>query len=88
VKIAQEMAAHGVITAGLKILQKNSMAMQNQPSSHAGGAAKNQKVNQEVILPEGKYTLHYKSDSGHAYNHWDSLPPDDFSGDHPFKNIQ
>ncbi|BAP31398.1 protein flp [Chryseobacterium sp. StRB126] len=52
--------------------------MQNQPSSHAGGAVKNQKVNQEIILPQGKYTLHYKSDSGHAYNHWDSLPPDDF----------
>lgn len=63
--------------------------MQNQPSSHAGGAAKNQKVNQEVILPEGKYTLHYKSDSGHAYNHWDSLPPDDFFwGIILFKNIQ
>ncbi|WP_160138297.1 serine hydrolase domain-containing protein [Chryseobacterium sp. c4a] len=52
--------------------------MQNQPSSHAGGALKNQKVNQVIILPEGKYTLHYQSDSGHAYNHWDSLPPDGF----------
>ncbi|WP_336960607.1 serine hydrolase domain-containing protein [Chryseobacterium contaminans] len=52
--------------------------MQNQPSSHAGGAVKNQKVYQEITLPKGKYTLHYKSDSGHAYNHWDSLPPDDF----------
>lgn len=52
--------------------------MQKQPAIHAGGAMKNQKVAQKILLPAGKYTLHYKSDSGHAYNHWDSLPPDDF----------
>lgn len=52
--------------------------MQKQPALPAGGALKNQKVVQKIFLPAGKYTLHYKSDSGHAYNHWDSLPPDDF----------
>lgn len=52
--------------------------MQKKPHVHAGGALKNQKVVQNIILPAGKYTLHYKSDSGHAYNHWDSLPPDHF----------
>lgn len=52
--------------------------MQKQPSVHAGGVLKNQKVTQEVVLPKGKYSLHYLSDSGHAYNHWDSLPPDHF----------
>lgn len=52
--------------------------MQNQPSVHAGGALKNQTVTQEIVLPKGTYTLHYQSDSGHAYNHWDSLPPDHY----------
>ncbi len=62
--------------------------MQNQPSSHAGGAAKNQKVNQEVILPEGKYTLHYKSDSDMPITTGILYLLMIFSGDHPFKNIQ
>ncbi|WP_261511653.1 serine hydrolase domain-containing protein [Chryseobacterium paludis] len=52
--------------------------MQGKPSTSAGGAFKNQKVCEEIILPRGQYTLHYKSDSGHAYNYWDSLPPDHF----------
>ena len=52
--------------------------MQNQPSVNAGGALKNQAVDQQMLLPAGKYVLHYKSDSGHAYNHWDSLPPNSF----------
>ncbi|HCN50273.1 MAG TPA: hypothetical protein DIT10_14500 [Chryseobacterium sp.] len=57
---------------------KRIWQMQKQPSVNAGGVLKNQKVTQEVVLPKGKYSLHYLSDSGHAYNHWDSLPPDHF----------
>jgi len=52
--------------------------MQGQPATHAGGALKNQRVDREITLPAGSYTLHYKSDAGHAYNSWDSLPPDLF----------
>ncbi|SEW28353.1 CubicO group peptidase, beta-lactamase class C family [Chitinophaga sp. YR573] len=52
--------------------------MQGQPAKHAGGALKNQKVDQEITLPAGSYFLHYKSDEGHAYNNWDSAPPDNF----------
>ncbi|SHN12789.1 serine hydrolase [Chitinophaga sp. CF418] len=52
--------------------------MQGQPASPAGGALKNQKVDQVITLPAGSYILHYKSDAGHAYNNWDSLPPDLF----------
>ena len=52
--------------------------MQGQPVVHAGGALKNQKVNQEITLPAGRYLLRYKSDAGHAYNNWDSLPPEQF----------
>jgi hypothetical protein len=52
--------------------------MQGQPTFPAGGALKNQKVDQEITLPAGRYILRYKSDYGHAYNSWDSLPPDHF----------
>jgi CubicO group peptidase (beta-lactamase class C family) len=52
--------------------------MQQQPKTSAGGAVKNQQVDQEVSLPAGEYILKYKSDDGHAYGNWDSLPPDDF----------
>ncbi|HMG68234.1 MAG TPA: serine hydrolase, partial [Chitinophagaceae bacterium] len=52
--------------------------MQSQPATSAGGALKNQKVETVITLPAGAYTLKYKSDWAHAYNNWDSLPPDDF----------
>ncbi|HXD77453.1 MAG TPA: serine hydrolase domain-containing protein [Puia sp.] len=52
--------------------------MAGQPVQPAGGAAKNQRVDQEVDLPAGQYSLHYKSDWGHAYDDWDSLPPDNY----------
>lgn len=53
--------------------------MQGQPFVPAGGAVKNQKVEQNIQLPAGRYVLRYKSDGGHAFNNWDSLPPDGFS---------
>jgi CubicO group peptidase (beta-lactamase class C family) len=52
--------------------------MQGQPVQPAGGAAKNQRVDAVIELPAGKYKLRYKSDWGHAYGNWDSLPPDQF----------
>jgi hypothetical protein len=52
--------------------------MQAQPAEPAGGARKNQRVEADISLPAGSYRLRYKSDSGHAYNNWDSLPPDNF----------
>lgn len=52
--------------------------MQGQKATPAGGAIKNQCVGATVSLPAGTYTLKYKSDSGHAYDNWDSLPPDEF----------
>jgi CubicO group peptidase (beta-lactamase class C family) len=52
--------------------------MQGQSARHAGGAIKNQKVDTVITLPAGSYKLRYKSDSGHAYNNWDSAPPDNF----------
>ena len=52
--------------------------MQDQPAKHAGGAIKNQRVDAVITLPEGTYRLHYKSDYGHAYDAWDSAPPENF----------
>ena len=52
--------------------------MQSQQAVHAGGAKKNQKVENIIVLPPGTYQLKYKSDWAHAYNNWDSLPPDSF----------
>jgi CubicO group peptidase (beta-lactamase class C family) len=52
--------------------------MVGQPTQAAGGATKNQRVDQMLTLPAGRYRLRYSSDGGHAYNHWDSAPPADF----------
>jgi CubicO group peptidase (beta-lactamase class C family) len=52
--------------------------MPGQPVQPAGGAAKNQRVDAVIELPAGSYKLRYKSDWGHAYGNWDSLPPDQF----------
>jgi CubicO group peptidase (beta-lactamase class C family) len=50
--------------------------MQEPKTTHAGGAAKNRKVDETISLPAGNYKLRYKSDDSHAYDHWNSLPPD------------
>lgn len=53
--------------------------MQGQTATYAGGAIKNQKVDTVITLPAGNYTLRFKSDWAHAYDNWDSAPPDSFS---------
>jgi hypothetical protein len=50
--------------------------MQEAKTTHAGGAAKNRKVDEVITLPAGNYKLRYKSDDSHAFDHWNSLPPD------------
>jgi CubicO group peptidase (beta-lactamase class C family) len=50
--------------------------MQEPKTAHAGGAAKNRKVDVQITLPAGNYKLRYKSDDSHAFDHWNSLPPD------------
>lgn len=42
----------------------------------AGGVGKNKKVDVQITLPAGNYKLRYKSDDSHAFDHWNSLPPD------------
>jgi CubicO group peptidase (beta-lactamase class C family) len=50
--------------------------MQEAKTAHAGGAGKNRKVDLVITLPAGNYKLRYKSDDSHAFDHWNSLPPD------------
>ena len=50
--------------------------MEESKTTHAGGAGKNRKVDQVITLPAGNYKLRYKSDDSHAFDHWNSLPPD------------
>jgi len=50
--------------------------MQEPKTIHAGGAGKNRKVDVEITLPAGNYKLRYKSDDSHAFDHWNSLPPE------------
>jgi hypothetical protein len=50
--------------------------MQAARTAHAGGADKNRKVDVVITLPAGNYKLRYKSDDSHAFDHWNSLPPD------------
>jgi len=50
--------------------------MQEPKTVYAGGAGKNRKVDVVITLPAGNYKLRYKSDDSHAFDHWNSLPPD------------
>jgi CubicO group peptidase (beta-lactamase class C family) len=50
--------------------------MQEAKTAHAGGAGKNRKVDVVITLPAGNYKLRYKSDDSHAFDHWNSLPPE------------
>jgi CubicO group peptidase (beta-lactamase class C family) len=50
--------------------------MQEPKTAHAGGAGKNRIIDTVITLPAGNYKLRYKSDDSHAFDHWNSLPPD------------
>jgi CubicO group peptidase (beta-lactamase class C family) len=45
-------------------------------TTHAGGAAKNRKVDEVITLEPGKYKLRYKTDDSHSFEHWNALPPE------------
>ena len=50
--------------------------MQEPKTTPAGGAGKNRRIDVVITLPAGNYKLRYKSDDSHAFDHWNSLPPD------------
>lgn len=52
-------------------------SMEYKETSWAGGARKNRSINKTLTLPEGSYTLVYKSDDSHSYRDWNASPPND-----------
>ena len=72
--LAGEMADYGWIENvdnGSRVWE-----MQEPKTTPAGGVAKNRKVDVVITLPAGNYKLRYKSDDSHAFDHWNSPPPD------------
>ena len=72
--LAGEMADYGWIENvdnGSRVWE-----MREPKTTPAGGVAKNRKVDVIITLPAGNYKLRYKSDDSHAFDNWNSLPPD------------
>ena len=44
-------------------------------AKEAGGNNKNRYQDAYIKLPAGTYSLHFKSDDSHSYNHWNTDPP-------------
>ena len=44
---------------------------------HGGGGKKNRVVNTTLVLDPGSYNVRYFTDDSHAFNHWNTDPPDD-----------
>ncbi|NQT25821.1 hypothetical protein HQ585_10725 [candidate division KSB1 bacterium] len=51
--------------------------MRFRNTKNAGGAKKNRKINEVLILPAGAYTVYYESDGSHSYEDWNTDPPED-----------
>jgi hypothetical protein len=56
---------------------KRVWMMSGKKSKGAGGGKKNILIEDEIILPAGKYLVHYITDDSHSYEEWNQLPPDD-----------
>lgn len=54
--------------------------MSRRPLRHAGGASKNQLVDERLDLPAGKYILYYQTDDSHHPGDWNTDQP--FDPDH------
>ncbi len=57
--------------------------MEIEKTVHAGGALKNRKQEDTLILTPGRYTLIYQSDESHSAGAWDDQPPL-----HPYTGIE
>ena len=47
-----------------------------EKTSHAGGAERNRKSDETVLMSSGRYVLRYVSDDSHSYMAWYGAPPD------------
>jgi hypothetical protein len=73
--VNREMADWGWITDAKS--GTTTWEMTYSMTSHAGGSRKNRMVNTIIVLDKGTYTLHYKTDDSHAFDDWNSDPPED-----------
>ncbi|HEY3220620.1 MAG TPA: hypothetical protein VGJ80_07810 [Gemmatimonadales bacterium] len=51
--------------------------MKYEETEPAGGTDKNRLFDGVITLPAGTYSLRYRSDGSHSYDHWNDDPPDD-----------
>jgi len=51
--------------------------MRYDDTEEAGGSKKNRVIDTQITLPEGNYTVHYRSDDSHSYPNWNSASPRD-----------
>ncbi len=49
--------------------------MTYRKTDNAGGADKNRMVDTDIMLDQGKYTVHYVSDGSHSFGRWNAAPP-------------
>lgn len=49
--------------------------MTYRKTSHAGGADKNRRVDQVILLDKGEYALHFVTDGSHSPEEWNAEPP-------------
>ncbi len=70
---ADEFADYGWITEGRS--NRIVWEMQDDNTTHAGGASKNKMFEGVITLPAGSYSLHFATDDSHAYRDWNSAEP-------------
>ncbi|MBN2707569.1 MAG: hypothetical protein JXR46_00880 [Calditrichaceae bacterium] len=56
---------------------KKVWSMEEDETEHAGGAAKNRMINEDIEFEAGSYLVKYTSDGSHSYEKWNSNPPYD-----------
>jgi hypothetical protein len=71
----REMADYGWIVNAKT--RERVWSMDVDRTEHAGGAAKNRMIDEVIALPEGTYTVYFRTDDSHAYNDWNAAPPFD-----------
>ena len=56
---------------------KTVWEMSYRMTEHAGGARKNRRFDDTVLLKAGDYILHFETDGSHSFNDWNDDPPHD-----------
>jgi len=74
-KSGRQMSDFGWIS-NLKTRQR-VWEMEYRKTEHAGGALKNRKFEGRILLPVGKFMVHYVSDDSHSNERWNQMPPFD-----------